>query len=455
MQLYNSLSKKKELFKPLKPEVVSIYSCGPTVYDHAHIGNMRAYITADVLVRTLKHIGKAEVTWVMNITDIDDRIIDRLKRDYPNDDPNTARQKLTDKFTKIFYNDLVKVNVDKNAIEFVRATDYISKMQSLISQLVGKGLAYESAGSVYFSLDEYRKKGHKYGLLINIDYEAQARVTDDQDQKDGAADFVLWKAAHEGEPSWDFELNGKQLPGRPGWHIECTAMSTEKLGHVFDIHTGGVDLKFPHHENEIAQNEGKLANYFIHNEHLLVENRKMSKSANNFYTLNEIDDPLAFRYLVLQAHYRKQMDYSNEALQSAHDRLVNLRQYADQMVLKKPGSLAKKDSSGITNQFIKKFNDALIDDLNTAEALATLSLIEGKIYTQETLEALSQADKVLALNLIDTSKPSADIYSMIDEYEQARASKNYEVSDKLRAQLHNKGYFVSDTNEGTLVSQKR
>ena len=266
IKLYNSLSHKKEAFEPIQASAVSMYSCGPTVYDKIHIGNLRAFITADLLQRTLRHVEGMAVKWVMNITDIDDKIINRLERDYPGVDPETARAELTKKYTDVFLRDIGAVGINAQDIQIVSAVDSIAAMQQLITELYQKNIAYIADGSVYFSIERYQDAGQVYGQLVNLEYDAEARVTDDQDQKEGVADFALWKAQKPGEPAWEFMLDGQKLPGRPGWHIECSAMSSVALGLPFDIHTGGIDLKFPHHENEIAQSGGKLANYFVHNE---------------------------------------------------------------------------------------------------------------------------------------------------------------------------------------------
>ncbi|MBA3678954.1 cysteine--tRNA ligase, partial [Candidatus Saccharibacteria bacterium] len=354
LTLYNSLTRTKKLFKPIQPGVVKMYSCGPTVYDHVHIGNLRAFIVDDLLQRVLKVIEGYKVDWVMNITDIDDKMITRMQRDYDTDKPMESLGILADKYTDIFIDDIEKVGINRADIaKLPRATDHIKGMQELIKNLLREEIAYESEGSFYFSLEKYQASGKKYGQLVDVDYDAQDRVTDDQDQKAGAGDFALWKAQKPGEPEWDFEWVGKNYPGRPGWHIECSVMSTQYLGMPFDIHTGGVDLKFPHHENEIAQCGGSQANFFIHNEFLQVEGEKMSKSVGNITKLSAIKDPLAFRYAVLQAHYRTQMDFSVHALESAHERMNNLRTYADQLVLAQPGQLPKNDTTGSVAECIK------------------------------------------------------------------------------------------------------
>jgi cysteinyl-tRNA synthetase len=455
LRLYNSLAKSKKLFKPIKDKTVTMYSCGPTVYDHAHIGNLRAYIFADTLQRVLRVVEGYKVEWVMNITDIDDKMISRIERDNPKAEPMQALGELADKYTDIFTKDIAKVGIERDDIaKLPRATDHIDGMQELIKKLLRLKIAYISEGSIYFSVDTYKKTGKKYGVLVDLDYSAQARVTDDQDQKEGIADFALWKAQKPGEPRWDFEWLGYNYPGRPGWHIECSVMSTQYLGPIFDIHTGGVDLKFPHHENEIAQCGGVQANFFVHNEFLNVEGNKMAKSADNFTTIEKIKDPLAFRLLCLQAHYRSHMDFSAKALEAAHERLNNLRAYSDQLVYATEHQLPVADKSGITSQFWQTFTTALEDDINTAAALAALAEIEGKVYSQQTLTILKKVDEVLGLNLIDTNALLSDARATLVDYEQARANREYTNSDNLRAVLKEKfGLQVSDTPYGALVNR--
>jgi len=455
LTLYNSLTRTKKLFKPIQPGVVKMYSCGPTVYDHVHIGNLRAFIVDDLLQRVLKVIEGYKVDWVMNITDIDDKMITRMQRDYDTDKPMESLGILADKYTDIFIDDIEKVGINRADIaKLPRATDHIKGMQELIKNLLREEIAYESEGSFYFSLEKYQASGKKYGQLVDVDYDAQARVTDDQDQKAGAGDFALWKAQKPGEPEWDFEWVGKNYPGRPGWHIECSVMSTQYLGMPFDIHTGGVDLKFPHHENEIAQCGGSQANFFIHNEFLQVEGEKMSKSVGNITTLAQMPDPLAFRLQVLQAHYRSHMDFSNASFQSATERLNTLRAYCDQMLLAWPGQLPEKDETNTTGQFVKEFVAALSDDLNTPAALAAFNILEGKIYTAETLTALKRVDDVLAVGIIDTTPVSSEINSLVTDYDKARTAKQYVESDEIRKVLSSKfAIQVSDTQYGPLLNR--
>lgn len=452
ISLFNSLTKQKEHFKPLKADRVTMYSCGPTVYDHAHIGNLRAFITADTVQRVLRYIGSYDVQWVMNITDIDDKMIARAQEDYPDEAPHEALELLTKKYLSVFKQDLQRVGVNLTDIATLpRATEHIKKMQNMITQLINEGIAYIAEDSIYFSLEKYMQSGKNYGQLVHIAEEAQrhARI-DDQDQKVGAGDFALWKAEKPGEPAWDFDINGKSLRGRPGWHIECSAMSTKYLGHIFDIHTGGIDLKFPHHENEIAQNGGELARYWLHNEFLNVESAKMSKSLGNFLKLDAIDEPLAFRLFVLSGQYRKQMDYTPEALQAASQRLKALREWASKLM-----NNTLQTKSKLAADLTERFDAAMADDLNSPEALAALAEAErANDYTEEMLAFAHHVDDVLGLNLFLGQRNLAldeSIMQLVENRAQVRKDKDFERSDKIRDNLAHLGVGVEDTPDGQII----
>ncbi|HEY9714084.1 MAG TPA: cysteine--tRNA ligase, partial [Chroococcales cyanobacterium] len=284
MNLFNSLSKTTEPFKPLTGDGVRMYSCGPTVYDHIHIGNLSAFIYADTLRRVLKASGY-RVQHIMNFTDVDDKTIRRSRESYPDMEPRLALEKLTSDYTSIFLDDMTAVGNDIEDMKFIKATDAIPHMQELIRRLYEQKFAYIADDGVYFSIQAYKNSGKVYGQLVELTESStsEERIANDEYDKENVHDFALWKTQKPGEPAWDFELDGHELVGRPGWHIECSAMSTEQLGQPFDIHTGGVDLKFPHHENEIAQStagqdDPLYANIFVHNEHMLVDGQKMSKS---------------------------------------------------------------------------------------------------------------------------------------------------------------------------------
>lgn len=457
LKLYNSLTKTKEVLEPIHGDRVGIYSCGPTVYDRVHLGNLRAFLLPDLLQRVIRIVEKKDVEWVMNITDVDDKMIERSKLEFASYDEATALGMLADKYTDIFLEDIEKIGIKRDDISHLpRATDYIESMKALIIGLAEENIAYEKNGSVYFSIEKYRASGKKYGKLIDLDFDSKSHITDDQDQKEGVADFALWKAHKEGEPYWELKINGKMLPGRPGWHIECSAMSIELLGKPFDIHTGGVDLKFPHHENELAQCNGLQANFYLHNEHLSIDSEKMSKSLGNIKTISDLKHPLAFRYMVLSGHYRSQMNFSTEDLESAQTRIMNIRKYFDQLMLAREDQLPEREDSGMVKKFIEEFIAALQDDLNTPKALAALDLILGKVYSKEAKQAIVLFDSIFGFNLIYDVILQDKIIVDLDKYEQARKDKDFDYSDSLRHNILNDyGLVISDTETGPLVHRSK
>lgn len=456
MRLYNSLSKKIENFTPLQEGHATLYSCGPTVYSNLHIGNLSAFIYADLLRRTLQLYG-FEVQHVMNITDVDDKTIRDSKIAYPDDEPGQALKKLTDKYADVFMQDMQKTGNDTHAMTFISAVDSIPEMIILTQTLIDNAIAYIAEDGVYFSVSAYIAKGYTYGQLQSIDVsKSQARVANDEYDKDSASDFALWKKANEGEPSWEakFISDGEvyTLNGRPGWHIECSAMSEKILGVPFDIHTGGIDLKFPHHENEIAQSCGagheEFSRYFVHNNHLLVDGRKMSKSLGNVYTLRDVEEkgfsPLAFRLAVLEGHYQTESNFSWEILEAAANRLHNWQAAAD---LRWQIDIAKPDE-----KVIHDLHSALGDNLNTPEALA---LIDG-YFDKITQDTVAPGDDVidfivsgLGLDILgdDITEEQKDILS---RRKIAREQKDWETSDRLREELQSTGITVRDSLTGQL-----
>ncbi len=452
MKLYNSLAKKIEEFKPVKDGFISIYTCGPTVYERAHIGNLASFIYVDTLRRALSAaFPNSKIKHVMNITDVDDKTIKRSQEEYPSLEPMAALKKHTKHYEDLFMQDMQAVGVDLEDIKFVRATEYVSQIQQLIQQLLDVGVAYVSDDGIYFSIAEYKKSGKTYGQLVEITVESigESRIDNDQYDKDNAHDFVLWKKQKTGEPAWDFDINGQNIVGRPGWHIECSAMSTGELGQPFDVHTGGVDLKFPHHENEIAQstaaaNKEHLAKFFIHNEHILVDGKKMAKSENNFYTLEDIKkkgfDPLAFRLMVLQSHYRSQMHFSWENLEAAQNRLNYLRAWADLSyqhdVIRQIMSASAQDYASETNDDLRAYNIFL--------------LIESNADKAPKVELLHKADALLSLGLSGSTDITDAQKKLINEREKARDSQDWTHSDELRDVLKNQGIGIKDTDNGTI-----
>lgn len=452
LKFYNSLSKQKESFESINADRVGIYSCGLTVYDRAHIGNLRSFITADLLQRVVRHIGGYEVNWVMNVTDIDDKMIARANQENPRADSQVALQTLAHTFESALMKDLDQVNIQRHDISTLpRATEHIAEMQAIIRELLKAGIAYIADGSIYFSIQRYEASGKHYGLFSNVDYNPQARI-DDQDQKEGAGDFALWKAAQPNEPQWNFEIEGDNLAGRPGWHIECSAMSTKYLGDEFDLHTGGIDLKFPHHENEIAQCGGVLARYWLHNDHLRVGGEKMAKSRNNFYTLEDVSEhgnPLAFRLMVLSSHYRSQMDYSHAGLAEAENRLKTLREWTSRVI-----NNETNDESSSVAELRTRFDAALADDLGTPAAQAVIAEAERSgIFGENMRDFISHIDAVFGLNLLIGNEllNETDIQVNLDKRQQARDNNNYEQSDTLRDDLKRLGVGVEDTPTGQII----
>ncbi len=436
---------------------IKVYSCGPTVYDFAHIGNFRAYIFTDTLVRFLK-FKKLRPYLVMNITDIDDKTISGAKK------KNKKLALFTKEYENAFFEDLKKLNV-LPANKYPRATENIKEIQNLITVLYKKGFAYEKDGSVYFDI----KKFPKYGQLSKIvldEKSKQSRLSQDNYDKNTPADFVLWKKSKAGEPSWKLKLmtNDKRqatnlvgrparhatlaLAGRPGWHIECSAMAMKYLGPQINIHLGGVDLMFPHHENEIAQSEAatdrQFARFFLHNEHLLSDNEKMSKSLGNFYTLRDLIsrgfDPLSFRYLCLQAHYRSKMNFSFASLRAAENALGEIRK------------LGQRQSNSRTHPFIRLSDNPIIkaleDDLDTPKALSIL-------HQENDFRLWEYFEPVLGFGLLGIRNKEigirGEVKDLINKRQQLRKAGKFAEADKIRKEIESKGYEIEDTEKGPRI----
>ncbi|MCI5064972.1 cysteine--tRNA ligase [bacterium] len=466
VRFYNSLTRTVEEFVPLEDGVVKLYSCGPTVYNYAHIGNLRAFLFSDLLKRFLRFRG-FRVDHVMNITDIDDKTIRDSQK------AGKSLGEFTDFFLQEFLDDLDTLHVDK-AERMPRATEEISGMISMIESLISSGHAYQvSSGDVYFKVSSFPK----YGELVQLDpsslkANAGGRLNSaDEYTKENVQDFALWKAyaPSDGDAYWESPF-GK---GRPGWHIECSVMSTKYLGETFDIHTGGVDLKFPHHTNEIAQSEcchGELfVRYWLHNEHLMVNGKKMSKSEGNFYTLRDLlekgYDPLAIRMELLKTHYRHQLDFREENLAAnlkIIERIEGCRERLDEIINAAPEKSADGETTSWSEQLERleqQFTAALDEDLNISEALAVyLQLIKEVNREQENLsvpdatravELLSRLDGVLGLcREKATLLLDEDIEQLIAERTQARAEKNFARADEIRDKLLAQGIELKDTPQG-------
>ncbi|MEK9196344.1 MAG: cysteine--tRNA ligase [Patescibacteria group bacterium] len=464
IKLYNTLNKKVVPFQPIEEKIARIYTCGPTVYDHAHIGNLSSYIYADTLRRALTTDGMS-VRQIMNYTDVDDKTIKRSAETYPDIDPKEALHKLTNEFIDIFLQDIEKVSIDTKAIEFVRATDSIEDMKRLISDLLDKQIAYTADDGVYLSIEAYKKSGKTYGQLLNISSSntSEARINNDEYDKESIHDFALWKKQKGNEPSWEFTADSIDMTGRPGWHIECSAMSEKALGLPFDIHTGGIDLIFPHHENEIAQSTGAkdsdvMANYFVHSNHLLVDGKKMAKSANNFYTLQNIVDkgfdPLAFRLLVLQSHYRNESNFTWDNLGSAQNRLNHWRNISALQWQAVDGA----DNQPLIEDASKAIKTSINDDLNTPTVLMNIdrvmSTLETNMLDKNSVPSftafLKFVDYILGIDLFMVTDITDSQKDLISQREKARLEKDWASSDELRGQLTEQGIGIRDTDHGSI-----
>ncbi len=458
MKLYNSLTKTTEDFKPLEEGKVKMYSCGPTVYNNLHIGNLSAFIYADMLRRSLEVQGYM-VKHVMNITDVDDKTIRDSMKQYPDEDPVKSLKKFTDKYTTVFKNDLKATGNNLDHMTFISAVDSIADMVELIQAIIDNGFGYEAEDGIYFSISAYLKAGHSYGLLQKIDTSnSKSRVANDEYDKDSASDFALWKKSTDGEASWGakFKIEGKELtmPGRPGWHIECSAMSKKLLGVPFDIHTGGIDLKFPHHENEIAQScaagAPSLCNYFVHNNHILVDGKKMSKSLGNVFTLRDIESRgfsgQDFRMLVLESLYHNESNFSWDILKAAQNRRSNWQAIIDTM-----HQLPHTDSKGV----IESITTALSNNMDIPKSLRLIDSYFDECEKSKFApnpEVISFIDKALGLEFYrDDISQNAKI--LLEKREAARTDNNWELSDDLRAELLEIGIRVKDHSTGQIWSR--
>lgn len=471
IRLYNALTKTVEPLLPLDPNSVRIYTCGPTVYDYVHIGNLSAFIASDIVRRVIS-ASEYSVKHVMNFTDVDDKTIKKSRSEYPKLPPIEALQASTTRYIEEFLQDLRAIGNDIEAIDFVRATDEatIDGMRRLISELHTQGYAYIADDGVYFSIEAYRKSGKKYGQLVELSESntSSERIQNDEYDKESAHDFSLWKKQKEGEPSWGFILDGVDISGRPGWHIECSVMSSQNLGQPFDIHTGGIDLQFPHHENEIAQSTaGKdsdvYATTFVHNEHILVEGKKMSKSLGNFFTLRDLQaravNPLAFRLLVLQSHYRKATNFSFENASAAANRLRHWKNIAA-LRHQIHDTLTQDDEKTITLRATTgAVLEALCDDLDTPQALRIIDEAFAQVekanpdtvHRTSFMHLLETIDSTLGLQLLEqTPDISDDDKLRLIARERAREEKNWQQSDTLRDELRKSGIEVLDTAHGSI-----
>ncbi len=465
LRFYNTLSRQLEDFQPLVAGRVGLYTCGPTVYNFVHIGNLRTFIFEDVLRRTLKAFGYA-VTHVQNLTDIDDKTIRGAASE------GVSLREFTDRYAAAFFEDIDTLGIER-AEHYPRATDFIPQMVAIVKQLRERGHTYELDGSTYYRISTFPG----YGKLSGIRPEEVlpgARVDVDEYEKEDARDFVLWKAAKPGEPFWDAELG----PGRPGWHLECSAMSMHYLGPSFDIHAGGVDNIFPHHENEIAQSEGAtgvvpFVRTWLHAEHLVVDGQKMAKSLGNFFTLRDLLErgfsPLAIRYLLLSVPYRQKLNFTFDGLKGAHsavERIANtLRRLQTTPVASGDGDL----EAGAVDAARSEFLAAMADDLNTARALAAMHTLLTRVNqaldgqgvgpsARARLEAFfALVDQVLGVAPAmrkETGEDEAAIEALIAERSAARGRRDFTRADAIRAELGQRGILLEDTPHGTVWYRK-
>jgi len=461
MRIYNSQSRQKEEFIPLKEGQAGIYCCGPTVYDYFHIGNARPFIVFDLLRRVLKRQG-LKVTYVQNFTDIDDKMIQRANRE------GVTVKELGDKFIQEYFRDAGALGVEP-ADEHPRATAHIPQIVTLIEELVDKGLAYEAHGDVYYSAASFPEYGKLSGQNME-ELEEGARVSVDEDKR-SPVDFALWKAAKPGEPSWDSPWG----QGRPGWHIECSAMSMSILGDSIDIHCGGQDLIFPHHENEIAQSEGAtgkpFVRYWMHNGFLNINSEKMSKSRGNFFTVRDIlkeYEAEDVRMLMLSAHYRSPLNFSREMMEQARASLTRLYTARDHLAFLMEKAQDRPENSEDAafiqeaRDMLRRFDEALADDLNTAEALGALFELVYAVNTRlgqhsaqsaikTAWDILHEATGLLGLLTKKQEALPQEVKALAEARVQARADRDWQKSDALRAQLTGLGYTVEDTPQGQKV----
>jgi len=467
--LHNTLSNRKEALQPLHPGEVRMYTCGPTVYDFAHIGNFRTFVFQDILRRFLISRGY-RLNHVMNLTDVDDRIIQNAAA------AGVSIREYTEKYVNAFLEDMTALNIEKPE-KMVRATDHIGDMVDLIQKLQSKTYTYDSEGSIYYRISKFPE----YGKLSKIDMsgiQAGARVDVDQYEKADARDFALWKSPKPGEHFWETPI-GK---GRPGWHIECSAMAMKYLGETLDIHTGGVDLAFPHHENEIAQSEAATGKLFVkmwlHAEHLMVEGEKMSKSLGNFYTLRDLFKkgykPSTIRFLLLSVPYRRQLNFTVDGLRQATSSIERLRNFVARLENEKFSAGETPAMAGLVRGAEMDFEKGLEDDLNTAQALAAVfdlvrdvntAIDRGDFRQQDSpgaLAALQRFDRVLAVLKDDDDEKlrtlgfgskeagmsDADIEALVKARQDARRQRDFKRADEIRQQLADNGIILEDTRDG-------
>lgn len=462
MKIFNTLSREKEEFIPITPNEIKMYICGPTVYNYIHIGNARPLCVFDTLRRYLAYRGN-KVTFVQNFTDVDDKIIKKANEE------GVSSLDISEKYIAEYKVDAKGLNV-LEATHHPKVTENMDNIIDVVKTLIEKGHAYESNGDVYFSTHSFSE----YGKLSHMpleDLESGARV-DVSDQKESPVDFALWKTAKPDEPSWDSPW-GK---GRPGWHIECSAMSKNILGNTIDIHCGGQDLIFPHHENEIAQSECVngcvLANYWMHNGYINVDNKKMSKSLNNFFMTREVAKEYGYmpiRYMMISAHYRSPINYTEDVIRqckSSLERIDNCKSMLAFTIQNSNSGTITADEKASIDQYKQSFITAMDDDLNTADAISFIfELVRSvngvmdsglsKEYYQYALDMINELTSVLGLSSVSQEEEiPQEIHDLVEKRKQARKDKDFALADSIRDEIIEKGYVVEETRQGVKITKK-
>ena len=462
MQIHDTMTRRLETLEPLEAGHVRLYTCGPTVYDFAHIGNFRTYVWEDLLRRTLRHLG-FRVTQVMNITDIEDKIIAKALAS------GASLNDVTAPFIAAFFEDLDVLGIER-AEHYPRATEHIAEMIAIAARLSENGHTYESQGSLYFRIASFEGYGRLSGL-DRRELRVGARVDSDEYEKEDARDFVLWKGERPGEPSWDSPFGR----GRPGWHLECSAMSMKYLGESFDLHTGGVDNIFPHHENEIAQSECATLHPFVkhwmHAAHLMVDGEKMAKSKGNFYTLRDLlsrgNDPRAIRFLLLSAHYRSSLNFTFDALAQSAAELTRLDDFLARLEREPAAPGANPELEERLAAAAAEFDEALAADLNVSGALSALfrvvreghsAMDRGELpeTSREALRGTLRAwDRVLGVMEREAEILDAEVEDLIARRTAARKSRDFAEADRIRQELADRGILLEDTPQGVRWKRSR
>jgi len=468
IHIYNSLTRNKDPFDPLSPKEIKIYVCGPTVYDEPHIGHARSAYIFDVIRRYLIYKGY-KVTFVRNVTDVDDKIIEKARNEYKGEDLNTAYKKVADKYLASYHEALDSLGIvtSKPDVEEPKASEYIDKMIVFIKNLIDRGAAYQAGGDVYFDITKAKNYGKLSGQSLDK-MDAGARVAP-LENKRNPLDFALWKSVKEGEPSWD-SLYGK---GRPGWHIECSVMSSDILGDEFDIHGGGIDLIFPHHENEIAQSEGTGKNFarvWMHHGLLTIKGQKMAKSLGNFVTIKEFiakyKDADLLKLFFLSAHYSHPIDYSDKKIEEVRGALERITILIDKMDTRTQGHKDTSERFKEVEEIKNKFIEAMDDDFNTPEGLAAIfelinlanKNIDNLNFIGEAKNLLFELKDILGLDLkkgIGYKELPASITILIDKRNEARKKGDFQEADKIRKELEKEGIILEDTKDGKTTWRRK